>query len=317
MPRRPWSPPRVDADYGSDGGAIARYLEQQERGPPAVTAQVRHRNDWGVDANRHWDDMHNEYDLRSYGHERWDGGGRRHRRERKEASGSSVDALDLADYSGTLDRRAAAIETQYPPRPQGRMPPAESTSDAYSRYPTPATMNSRVAFNLDDRAPVDRPFSAQSIQSRGTYESNRSIGSPPSLVSAREGLATLSTTSHSAGRSSPRSLPPQAHGNSSRKHNQRHISLPPTLPSGPRPGQPAIFAATAGSVSGHSAHSDPFQQPGDYDIRQFPKWSRDWYPNPANGTMKNNGMTYPTIGRNEPQESDLGVWPPQAAPAYP
>ncbi|KAG8938599.1 hypothetical protein FRC00_014655, partial [Tulasnella sp. 408] len=203
-------------------------------------------------------------------------------------------------------------------RSQRRVPPVDNSNETYSRYPTPATVNSRVAFALDDGAPVDRPFSAQSIQSRGTYSSNRSIGSPPSLVSAREGLATLSTTSRSAGRSSPRSPPPHAFaGNSSKKmNNQRHLSLPPAFPSGPRPGQPAIFAATAGSIDGHSTHSDPFQQPGDYDIRQFPKWSRDWYSNTPNGTTKNNGTTFPIPG-NEQQESDLGVWPPQAAPTYP
>lgn len=208
----------------------------------------------------------------------------------------------------------------YPlPGSQRRIPPViDNSNETYSRYPTPATVNSRVAFNINDHAPVDRPFSAQSIQSRGTLGTNRSIGSPPSLVSAREGLATLSTTSHSAGRSSPRSPPIHAYGGNSskRKNNQRHISLPPAFPTGPRPGQPAIFAATAGSIDGHSTHSDPFQQPGDYDIRHFPKWSRDWYSNTPNGTTKNNATTFP-IPNHETQEADLGVWPPQAAPTYP
>ncbi|KAG8920283.1 hypothetical protein FRC01_000841, partial [Tulasnella sp. 417] len=199
-------------------------------------------------------------------------------------------------------------------RSQRRVPPVDNSNETYSRYPTPATVNSRVAFNLNDTAPIDRPFSAQSIQSRGTLGSDRSFGSPPSLVSAREGVATLSTTSH--GRSSPRSPPPHPFtGNSSRMmKNQRHTSLPPAFPTGPRPGQPAIFAATAGSIDGHSTHSDPYQQPGDYDIRRFPKWSRDWYSNTLNGTTKNDAPTFPNTG---PQESDLGVWPPQAAPTYP
>ncbi|KAG8912795.1 hypothetical protein FRC01_004890, partial [Tulasnella sp. 417] len=302
-PRRPWSPERPDPDYGSDGGAIARYLQRQERGQPAVAAQVRRNNEWEMEANRRWGDADNEYETRSYGHERWHVNEGRHRRDRREASGSSVDALDLADYSGTLGRRTAAMEAYPMARSQRRVPPVDNWNETYSRYPTPATTNSRVAFNLNDTAPIDRPFSAQSIQSRGTLGSNRSFGSPPSLVSAREGVATLSTTSH--GRSSPRSPPPHPFaGNSSRMmNNQRHTSLPPAFPTGPRPGQPAIFAATAGSIDGHSTHSDPFQQPGDYDIRRFPKWSRDWYSNTLNSTNKNDAPTFPNTG---PQESDLG-----------
>lgn len=321
-PRRPWSPEHVNPDYGSDGGAIARYLERQERGQPAVAAQVHRNNEWGMDGDRRWDGANDGYETNSYGHERWHADGGRHRRERRErreASGSSVDALDLADYSGTLGRRAAAMEAHSSPGFQRRVPPVDNSNETYSRYPTPATINSRVAFNLNDTAPVDRPFSAQSLQSRGTHGSNRSIGSPPSLVSAREGLATLSTTSRSAGRSSPRSPPPHAFAgnNSKRKNNQRHISLPPAFPTGPRPGEPMIFAATAGSVGGHSTHSDPFHQAGDYDVTRFPKWSRDWYSNTPNGTKKNTGTTFPMVANNEPQEADLGIWPPQAAPTYP
>ncbi len=282
--RRPWSPPstRPDMELGDDGGAIARYLAEVDAQPASARLQQA--------------------------------GGWHDRRRQREPSEISVDALDLADYSHTMDSRRdqimlgpqphqlptpshtppiSARSLKYPPI---ALPPAD---DVYARYPGPPKQ--RRIINLNDNAPFERPFSAQSLQSR---TSGRSAGA---YSAAHSSNARSSPSPYPRYSPAPRTTP-------------RHMSLP-----APIPGEPMIFAANRSQPSPKFGTS-VFDEAGDVDVNSFPKWSRGWY-DQGNSTQPGTGrrkgdLTFPNpaSGSRETlrqEEADLGIWPPQAAPNYP
>lgn len=184
------------------------------------------------------------------------------RRQRREASDISVEALDLADYALTLRRPDVARNDAYPYAsqqqqqqqpwipvssitPHPRSPEHRAFSPPSLPYPSLAASN-----------PLDRPFSALS---RDT------MMAPPSLVSN-------GTTSHSS------------HTNTTFPNhpNRRPFSLPADYNRGP-----AIFnsytpppPSVRGAGTGRRIQLDPMDM--DYgaaggDVSSFPPWARKWY----------------------------------------
>lgn len=291
QPPRPWSAHgggSVDPNFGDDGGAIARYLDRQERGYAVATAENGPRHDGGWDTAPH------------------------HYRRRREASELSVEALDLADYTHTIHRQPGPSTTPFYQRPI--FPPLSSPQineplpETYSRYPTPRRSP------IDADVPiVDRPFSAQSRSSAG-----RSIGPPPSLAAS---LTTSNNSHRQLITPSPRrnqrhlSLPPVAPGGwpvsrepaiFSSSSNQSHQGG--GYLGSPRSNSPDIrtfpkwsraWYDSEASKKRKSAPADPFATNGPSMI-------------PSVDSRKTINEQFNSL----PQEADLGVWPPQASANY-
>lgn len=217
------------------------------------------------------------------------------RRQRREASDISVEALDLADYAQTLRRADIARNDAYPDfhasyaRPFSREPwspiaspsasPPVRTSVPHRTFSPPSLPYPPVA-----STPVDRPFSALS---RDT------MMPPPSLVSA-------GTTSHSSHT-----------GSHSLNHAMRRpFSLPADYPRGPAIFNTQTPPPTARAV-GTGRRAQPDTMDIDYgianaDVSSFPPWARKWYKQEedaafgAGGKGKGKGK-----GARSPVEEDI------------
>ncbi|KAG8890101.1 hypothetical protein FRB99_003925, partial [Tulasnella sp. 403] len=351
IPRRPWSPDGYGVhEHGSDGGAIARYLELQERGQNRTSTEGR-RGDV-EHPTPYWERGNVAYDMQPNSSSRSIEQHADHhdqQRRRRERSDISVEALDLADYAQTLRRNdvsaAFAVRQHGEPAitsPRSHHPVLNDVfppiSESYSRYPgTPTRSSHRSIINLDDPAPIDRPFSVSSKQSRVSTAGGS--GRVPSLYLSAKASNSSHNTRDSQSSSRKR---PQSRGIT--LHQNRRLSLPPVLPGalviGPNPGEPAIFSASP-SITTHSHPSLPHQHelgfhrneqfvtpaaPAQPDVSRFPKWSRAWYD--PKYTSRDSGRkrrqsdntpfahisTFPGGRDSAVQETDLGVWPPQAAP---
>ncbi|KAF8586539.1 hypothetical protein K439DRAFT_943972 [Ramaria rubella] len=183
----------------------------------------------------------------------------REARRVQDASDSSVEALDLADYARTLRRPTTDYNNRYPPFPH--------TSHVHPlSVPTPVLANGlRVApqpyslASLPEYPPSpdnDRPFSAQS---RDTFNQ-----APPSLVSG--------DTSHDTH---------DSYGGHYPYPSRRPHSLPPFFASMSAERLPNYGSPWSSGVRIASPMHDE-----ETDISRFPAFSRGWYDDPYKSNPK-------------------------------
>ncbi|KAG8861990.1 hypothetical protein FRB96_002433 [Tulasnella sp. 330] len=311
--QRPWSHEAYSSEdeYDGDGGAIATYLEmeraRQERGQGTAGVAGPSGDHWQQDDEGTPLDRGRGQSRRSLqnragepaqigqldeDYERPRGSGRHYnRRGRQEPSDISVEALDLADYANEFSYRKPFPEFKRQSDLARGTPVANqvATND-YTRYPQSfaASPHHSLPQALDDAPPRERPFSAQSRRSRGTVESGRtSLGPPPSFVSARERLTPPSSQHSHSG--SPRSAKKTRKEPKSRT---RHMSLPP------------VFIEPGDIMPNTQPTSTTL------NVSEFPKWSRGWY----DLSSRPCATVTPSSLPDPYNETDLGVWPSQAAP---